>query len=400
MSEPETSEYRAQWSQRIEEVPQALWDALAEPQAGPVLEWQWLREMERSGSVRPETGWLPLHLTIWKGSALAAAAPLYVKGHSEGEFVWDYLWAEVAGKIGVRYYPKLLGMSPATPVPGYRFLIAPGEDEQSLTEIMLSCIERICRDNNFGGVAFNYVDPSWRLQLTAHGFLAWRHQSFAWENPGYCSFEDYLAAFDKNQRRNIRRERRRLEEQGILLHTLTGEEISRPLLGRMYDFYEGTNAQYGPWAAKYLTREFFEGLHEGYRHRLLIVAACREGKPVEEALGMSFLLRKGDHLYGRYWGAAEHVDSLHFNACYYTPIEWAIEHGIRHFDPGIGSAHKLRRGFRAVDNWSLHRFCDPRMQRIMEANIQRINSMEQEQIEAMNEAIPFAEGRGAGPSEP
>jgi predicted N-acyltransferase len=380
-------------------VPQALWDSLAEPQASPVLEWHWLREMERSGSMQPETGWLPLHLTIWKDSALVAAAPLYVKSHSEGEFVWDYIWAEVAGKIGVRYYPKLVGMSPATPVPGYRFLIAPGEDEQTLTSIMLSCVDRVCRDSNLGGVAFNYVDPSWRSQLAGHGFLAWRHQSFAWENPGYRSFEDYLSAFDKNQRRNIRRERRRLADQGVYLRALTGEEITLPLLERMYDFYAATNAQYGPWAAKYLTRGFFGGLYEGYRHRLLLVAACREGAPVEEALGMSLLLRKGDSLYGRYWGAAGYLDSLHFNACYYTPIEWAIEHGIRYFDPGIGSAHKLRRGFRAVDNWSLHRFSDPRMQRIMQANIERINSMEQEQIEAMNDAIPFAEGKGALQSE-
>jgi len=389
-SETGKTQYRAQWCRSIEEVPRRLWDALAEPHSSPVLEWTWLREMERSGSVRPETGWLPLHLVIWKGPQLAAAAPLYVKSHSEGEFVWDYVWAEVASKIGVRYFPKLVGMSPATPVPGYRFLIAPAEDEEALSAIMLSCIDKVCRDNHLGGVAFNYVDPAFRSTLEARGFLPWRHQSFAWENPGYRSFEDYLAAFDKNQRRNIRRERARLEQQGISLHPFAGDAITLPMLERMYGFYANTNAQYGPWAAKYLTREFFTGLAEGYRHRLLLLAACRGGAPAEEAMGMSLLIHKGDGLYGRYWGASERVDSLHFNACYYAPIQWAIEHGIRHFDPGIGSEHKLRRGFRAVDNWSLHRFSDPRMRAVMEANIQRINAMEQEQIQAMNLTIPLA----------
>jgi len=390
---PETAEtgYRAQWCRSMEEIPQGAWNALAEPQESPVLEWQWLREMERSGSMRPDTGWLPLHLTIWRGGELAAAAPLYVKGHSEGEFVWDYIWAEVAGKIGARYYPKLIGMSPATPVPGYRLLTAPGQDEEAMITIMLSCIDRLCRDNELGGVAFNYADPSFLPALQKRGFLAWRHQSFAWENPGCRSFEDYLAAFDKNQRRNIRRERSRLEEQGIVLHTLTGDQITPAALQRMYRFYDATNAQYGPWAAKYLTREFFTGLAEGYRHRLLLVAACRGQDPPEQAVGMSLLLHKGHSLYGRYWGAAEYVDSLHFNACYYAPIQWAIEHGIRHFDPGIGSEHKLRRGFRAVDNWSLHRFSDSRMQAVMEANIERINSMQQEQIQAMNLTIPLAQ---------
>jgi len=383
--------FRLEWKRSLSEVPQEAWDALAVPLETPVLEWEWLRQMEVSGSMRPETGWLPCHLLVWSGSELAAAAPLYVKGHSAGEFVWDYLWADVAEQLGVRYYPKLVGMSPATPVPGYRFLIAPGQDEALLTELMLRAVDELCRNNKLSGVSFNYVDPLWKERLEAMGFSAWEHQSFVWNNPGFRSFEDYLGVFDKNQRRNIRRERRKIADQGLTLTPLTGSEITREHLARMYHFYELTNAQFGPWAAKFLSREFFTGLHEAYRHRLLLVAVHQE--PSSQPVGMSFLLTKDRRLYGRYWGAEGHFDSLHFNACYYSPIEWAIEHGVEHFDPGIGSAHKVRRGFQAVANWSLHRFQDERLAGIMSAHIGRINRMEQEQIESLNQAIPFAEGR-------
>ena len=163
---------RLEWKQQLSEIPREAWDALAVPLETPVLEWEWLRQMEISGSMRPETGWLPCHLTMWSGSDLVAAAPLYIKGHSAGEFVWDYVWADVAGQLGIRYYPKLVGMSPATPVPGYRFLIAPGSDEESLTGLMLERIEELCRANNLSGVSFNYVDPAWKPQLEAVGTFA------------------------------------------------------------------------------------------------------------------------------------------------------------------------------------------------------------------------------------
>jgi predicted N-acyltransferase len=382
---------RLEWKQQLSEIPREAWDALAVPLETPVLEWEWLRQMEISGSMRPETGWLPCHLTMWSGSDLVAAAPLYIKGHSAGEFVWDYVWADVAGQLGIRYYPKLVGMSPATPVPGYRFLIAPGSDEESLTGLMLERIDQLCRANNLSGVSFNYVDPAWKPQLEAIGFTPWEHQSFLWRNRGFASFEEYLALFDKNQRRNIRRERRKMEEQGLRLTPLTGEQISLSHLERMYRYYELTNAQFGPWAAKFLTREFFTGLHEAYRHRLLLVEVRQEG--LDEPVGMSFLIAKGGGLYGRYWGAESYYDSLHFNACYYAPIEWAIEHGVESFDPGIGSAHKVRRGFEAVANWSLHRFRDGRLARIMSTHIEQLNHMEREQIDGLNETLPFAEGR-------
>ena len=396
MAEGTRSRYRLEWIREISSVPRESWNALAGALETPVLEWEWLHRLEASESMRPESGWLPVHLTVWAGSELVAAAPLYLKGHSEGEFVWDYIWADVAGRLGIPYYPKMVGMSPATPVSGYRFLIAPGEETDRLTAVMVEAIDALCRRNNVAGLSFNYVDPRWLDAMQALGFVAWKHQSFVWENPGFDSFEDYLWSFDKNQRRNIRRERRKLSDQHLVIRPFTGGQITTALLQKMYRFYELTNARFGPWAAKYLNREFFTGLGEDYRHRILLLGAF-EADDGGDPVGMSFLLWKNDRLYGRYWGTDGQYDSLHFNACYYSPIEWAIQNGIRLFDPGIGSTHKARRGFQATANWSLHRFYDPNLARIMAEHIEEINRMEQERIDMLNRTLPFAERRSGRP---
>jgi hypothetical protein len=178
-----------------------------------------------------------------------------------------------------------------------------------------------------------------------------------------------------------------MEQQGVELRCLTGQDICEADLDRMYDFYALHNAQFGPWAAKYLNRRFFQGLQEAFTDRLLLCAAYRKGSP--EPIAMSFLVRKQDMVFGRYWGAREWVDNLHFNACYYETMRWSIANGIRFFDPGMGSSHKVRRGFTAVSNFSLHQFRDQRMQAIMKANIDRINEMEDQQIQGLNAFSPL-----------
>jgi hypothetical protein len=391
MTKRRLSSYTISWIQQLSEIDRDTWDALAKPLSTPFLEWDWLRLMETSGSATAETGWLPHHLTVWSGGNLAAVAPMYVKGHSAGEFVFDHVWADVAGRMGIKYYPKLVGMSPFTPMSGYRFLIAAGEDEMELTAVMVAEIDRLCRRYNMSGSSFLFVDPQWHRDMLTHGFSGWRHQSYAWKNQGYKTFDDYLTIFNSNQRRNIKRERRTLEKQGVFVKTFSGKDIPRTFFSLMYSYYEGTNNKFGPWGCKYLTKPFFEELYHHYGHRLLFVAAFEESDP-SSPLGMSLLVTKGDQLYGRYWGCARQVSSLHFNACYYAPIEWAIANGIHRFDPGAGGAHKIRRGFTAVSNYSLHRFYDPGLLRIMQTHIDEINRLEQEQIDALNYELPFAHG--------
>ncbi|NJP10947.1 MAG: N-acetyltransferase [Leptolyngbyaceae cyanobacterium RU_5_1] len=380
--------YSLAWINRIAEIPQVEWDALAMPLKTPFFEWEWLNNMETSGSTTARTGWLPNHLTVWRERTLIAAAPLYVKGHSYGEFVFDHQWADLSTRLGTEYYPKLLGMSPFTPAEGYRFLIAPGEDEAELTEMMVGAIDHFCDRNHISGCNFLYVDPEWKSFMERHGFSTWLHHSFIWQNQGYQTFEDYLAAFNANQRRNIKRERKAVEKAALSLKVLTGEEIPKPLFSLMYTFYSDTCDKFGWWGSKYLTRKFFEQLYPRYRDRVVLIAAYTEHDP-HHAIGMSFCLAKGTNLYGRYWGASHDIDCLHFDACYYTPIEWAISQGIQLFDPGAGGRHKKRRGFPATPNYSLHRFYNPRLAQIFRSYIHEVNEMEQREMEAINQDLPL-----------
>ncbi|WP_399314090.1 GNAT family N-acetyltransferase [Trichocoleus sp. FACHB-262] len=380
--------YSLAWINKVSEVPQAEWDALAMPLNTPFFEWDWLNNMETSGSATAKAGWLPNHLTVWRDRHLIAAAPLYIKGHSYGEFVFDQQWADLAQRLGISYYPKLLGMSPFTPAEGYRFLIAPGEDEDEIVEMMLDEIDHFCDRNRISGCHFLYVDPEWRPVLERHGFTPWLHHSFIWSNLGFQSFDDYLNVFNANQRRNIKRERKAVEKAGLTLKTFTGDDIPNSLFPLMYTYYADTCDKFGWWGSKYLTRRFFEQLHPHYRHRVVFVAAYSEQDP-HQPMGMSFCLTKGDRLYGRYWGSQQDIDCLHFDACYYSPIEWAIANGIQTFDPGAGGRHKKRRGFPATPNHSLHRFYDKRLSQILRSYIREVNELEQQEMDGINEALPF-----------
>ncbi|GFE68826.1 GNAT family N-acetyltransferase [Chroococcus sp. FPU101] len=381
------SSYSVAWIQKIAEIPKNQWDALAQPLATPFMEWEWIHNLESSGSATLKTGWQPCHLTVWRDRQLIAAAPLYIKSHSYGEFVFDHQWADLSHRLGVRYYPKLLGMIPFTPAVGYRFLIAPNEDEATITELMVSAIDHFCDRNHLSGCHFLFVDPNWRLVMEQQGFSNWLHHSYIWTNQGFNNFDDYLAVFNANQRRNIKRERKAVTQAGLFIKTLAGEEIPHHLFPLIYRFYSNTCDKFY-WGSKYLTHKFFEQLYPNYLERVVLIAAYRdenEHKPI----GLSFCLRKDNNFYGRYWGAFEEYDCLHFEACYYQPIEWAISQGITMFDPGAGGQHKKRRGFPATANHSLHRFYHPRMSQIFSRYIDEVNLMEQEEIDAMNQDLPF-----------
>jgi uncharacterized protein len=379
-------QYRIDWTNCLADIPQSAWDALALPLQTPFLEWEWLTNLETSGSATAQTGWLPNHLTLWRGQTLIAAAPLYVKSHSYGEFVFDQEWADVAHRVGLNYYPKLLGMTPFTPAEGYRFLIAPGEDEAVLTDIMLQEIDRFCQNNRLSGCHFLFVDPQWRNRLETWGYTSWLHHSYIWQNNEFDTFDTYLGDFNANQRRNIKRERKAVESAGLTLKVFAGEEIPDSLFPLMHRFYSDTCDKF-MWGSKYLTRQFFQQLRSTYAHRVMFVAAYGEDTG-PHPIGMSFCITKSDRLYGRYWGSDRDIDCLHFDACYYTPIEWAIARGIQRFDPGAGGRHKKRRGFPATPNYSLHRFYHPRFNQIFQHYIGDINAAEQEAIEQINAALP------------
>lgn len=382
--------YSVTWTHTISDVPKSAWDALAIPLKTPFLEWDWLHNLEVSHSATAHAGWLPNHLILWRNGTLIAAAPLYLKGHSQGEFVFDHQWAELASRLGIEYYPKLLGMTPFTPAEGYRFLISPGEDEEEITALMLYEIDSFCVKHRISSCHFLYVDPQWRPILENQGLTTWLHHSYIWKNADFQTFDDYLTGFNANQRRNIKRERKAVEQAGLKLQAMTGDEIPPSMFPLMYDFYADTCDKFGWWGSKYLTKQFFEQLYHNYRHRVVFFAAYhQEDQDQRQPLGMSFCLFKDSQLYGRYWGSFQDIDCLHFDACYYTPIAWAIAHNIQTFDPGAGGKHKKRRGFPATPNHSLHRFYNHRLEKIILPWIREVNHIEQQEIDAINAELPF-----------
>lgn len=369
------------------DIPEAQWHALVSAEPLPFYSWSWLVGLESSGSVVPRQGWQPCHLGLWQGDQLIAAAPLYLKGHSYGEFVFDQSFAQLAAQLGQRYYPKLLGMSPVSPVVGYRFFTAPGEDAAALTALMLELIDAFCREHQIFSCNFLYVDPAWQPLAEAAGCATWLNQQSLWSNQGYGDFNAYLASFNANQRRNIKRERKAVQAAGLQITAVVGEDISAALITRMHGFYEQHCARWGPWGSKYLTEAFFDHAAAQLRQHLVLFSAHR-GDP-EQPVAMSLCVHTDTHLWGRYWGSDEEIENLHFEVCYYAPIEWAIQRAIQHFDPGAGGSHKRRRGFLARSHASLHRWYHPRFDAIVRRWLPEANAEQLQEIEAINAELPF-----------
>ncbi|MBN2353215.1 MAG: GNAT family N-acetyltransferase [Spirochaetales bacterium] len=373
------------WVGSILEIEKSVWDELAAPLDTPFLEYDWLSLLESSGSVTAETGWEPRFLLAYRDGKPAAACPLYRKSHSEGEFIWDYFWAEAAGALRTPYFPKLVGMSPVTPAAAFQFMIAPDLNRRETTSALCGEIVRRCREEGLAGIHFQYLHDDWVEPLRREGFAHWEHPCYVWENRGYATFEDFLSVFSKNGRRNIRREEKSLAERGVTVRVLSGNEIPPAWHAIMFRYYLATNEKFGFWAARYLTEDFFRGLFRVFRHRLVV--SCAFADRTDTPLGMALLLHKGEKLWGRYWGSGEYVPELHFNVCYYAPVRWAITRGIRRFDPGIGGEHKVLRGFRAVSGSSLHRFLDPRLEILFQNNIEKLNARTRKMIRDLNEAV-------------
>jgi predicted N-acyltransferase len=386
----------------ISEFDPVQWNSLVRPGDIPFLEWEWLAALETSGSVCPETGWHPLHLSLWDKNSLLAAAPLYLKNHSDGEFVWDYMWAKAAASLGAPWYPKLTGVVPATPAEGYRFLTADGFPDRAgtpglLDKTLLDAAEALCRNNGIRGLHLLFTDPAWAARpdsLVERGYSAWKHQRYVWENADFSCFDDYLAGFNKNQRRNIRREYSRHEEQGIGLRIVDGNSTDDRYFDAIHELYTITNDKFFPWDARWVNGEFFRLLEKSYSHRVVFSEAYQRGQgkagEAEETLALAMMIRKDKKIWGRYWGAYEDIKDLHFAVCYYAPMDYCIRKGIRYFDPGAGSPHKVRRGFRSVFDTSYHKFFDPMLEKLFRTNIDAVNSYEEESVDELNSGLPFS----------
>ena len=336
-------------------IPREEWNALV-GEDSPFLEWDWLACLEEAGTLGRETGWLSSPLTVREEGRLVAAAPLYVKGHSEGEFVFDWGWAEAAERAGIRYYPKLLVGVPFTPVSGARLLVAPGENRRAWQRRMADGLRKLCLANELSSAHVNFCQETELAALEAAGFRTRIGIQYHWQNPGYSCFDDYLANFRSKRRNQIRRERRELAAANVRIEAFTGEDIPEALFPAAFRFYLAT-IQNRSWGRQYLNADFFELLRERFRDRLVFIVAFQDGEPI----GGTINVTKGDVLYGRYWGATRSVRFLHFNVCYYAAVEYCIQHGLQRFEPGAGGDYKQMRGFDAQPTYSAHFVADPRL---------------------------------------
>ncbi|HEB91090.1 MAG TPA: GNAT family N-acetyltransferase [Deltaproteobacteria bacterium] len=339
----------------VSDLPRAEWDDLVADDS-PFLEWAFLSALEDSGTLDEASGWTPRPLVAREDGRLVAACPLYVKHNSEGEFVFDFSWADAAYRAGIDYYPKLLVGVPFSPVTGGRFLVHPKADRTVWIERLGVALREVCTENGLSSVHVNFCRSDEAEILSGLGFHTRIGLQYHWHNPGYRDFEDYLGAFRSKRRNQIRRERRALGDEGITIGTFVGDDITPELIDPMFRFYLAT-IRSRAWGRQYLNRQTFELLVERFRERLVFIVAEQAG----EKIAGTFNVQKGDALYGRYWGATRRVRHLHFNVCYYAAIEHCIEHGLARFEPGAGGEYKQIRGFDASPTWSAHFINDPRL---------------------------------------
>jgi len=341
------SEVLARIASGVSAIGAEQWDSLGG--GHPFVSHAFLSGLEQSGSVGAATGWTPAPILVEDGETLAAAAPAYLKAHSQGEYVFDHGWADAWERAGGAYYPKLQVAVPFTPVPGPRLL---GSRPQQL----LAALEAVTVQNELSSAHITFVEASDAAEATRRGWLIRHGIQYHWFNRGYRDFDDFLVSLTSRKRKAIRKERAAARE-GLEFKALTGAEIGRSEWDAMWRFYQDTGSR--KWGQPYLSREFFGRIGEAMGDRLLLLLACRDGSPIAGALNVI----GPDALYGRYWGCIEEVRFLHFELSYYQAIEWAIDHGVSTVQAGAQGEHKLGRGYEPVITRSAHFVPNPGFRR-------------------------------------
>jgi predicted N-acyltransferase len=367
---------------RLADVPAPEWDACAGDE-NPFLGHAFLGALEASGSVGADAGWLPQHVLVEDAAGrLLAAAPVYLKNHSYGEYVFDWGWAEAYERAGGRYYPKLQCAVPFTPVPGPRLLVRPGAPPEIGDALVAGMVE-LARARKVSSLHVTFATRGEWERLGAAGFLQRKGQQFHWENRGFKSFDDFLEALSSRKRKAIRRERRDAVAGGIVVRALSGAQIEKRHWDAFFRFYISTSDR--KWGSPYLNRRFFDLLHERMAEQVVLVMAENDGRPIAGALN----LRGRDTLYGRNWGCAGDFPFLHFEVCYYQAIEYAITHGLQRVEAGAQGQHKIQRGYLPAETYSAHWIRDPGFERAVADFLKRESRAVEHEMEALGGLSPF-----------
>ena len=363
------------------------WDACANPEntshpIDPFTTHRFLFALETSHSVGQNTGWQPQYLVAKRGDMVIAVAPLYAKGHSQGEYIFDHNWAHAYENAGGQYYPKLQMAVPFTPATGRRFLCRPGFETIGQSALVQAAVQ-IASENQLSSLHITFCTKDEAEAGAAMGLMPRSSQQFHWLNSKYENFDAFLAAFSSRKRKNIRKERRLAQGFGGKILSLTGDQIRPEHWDAFWQFYQDTGAR--KWGRPYLTRAFFDAAQETLRDDILLVLAERDGEFVAGAL--NFI--GADALYGRYWGAMENHPCLHFELCYYQAIDYAIKHGLSRVEAGAQGEHKLARGYMPVTTHSLHWVADPGFRDAIEGFLLAEGRAIEEDIEIMTSYGPF-----------
>ncbi|MFN4277883.1 MAG: GNAT family N-acetyltransferase [Ferrovibrio sp.] len=368
---------------RVADLAASDWDRCA-GQDNPFISHAFLDALEQSGCVTPRTGWQPLHLVAEIGGAVAGILPLYVKGHSQGEYIFDHGWAEAYARAGGQYYPKLLSAVPFTPVTGPRFLVAPGQDFGAVASALLHGAQGIANQHGLSSLHVNFLpeeQADWAGQQP--DLLLRLGEQFHWLNEGYADFEAFLAALASRKRKAIRKERRDAVAAGIEIVTLQGGDLKPEHWDAFFEFYMDTGSR--KWGRPYLNRDFFSRLHDSMAERVVLVMARRAGRWIAGAWNML----GSDALYGRNWGCSEYHPGLHFECCYYQAIDYAIRHGLVRVEAGAQGEHKLARGYLPVPIHSAHWMADPGFQQAVARYLEEERAYMAGMIEALDQHSPF-----------
>lgn len=372
--------------ERLSDLSTAQWNHL-EGTGNPFLRHEFLSGLESSGCVTAGAGWQPHHWVEWDSDGiLKAALPCYLKTHSFGEYVFDWAWAEAWAQYGLDYYPKLLSAVPFTPCEGPRFLYRRGEDPGPSGDAAGAAMLDAVGTQDASSWHLLFPDETARHHLQREEWLTRLSCQFHWHNDGFSSFEDFLGTLKSRKRKQIRRERSTITDQGIQFRTLPGHGITEQALDAFFLFYQATYLKRGQ--RPYLNKAFFQHLVETMPEHLLLVMAVHEGHYCAAAL----FLHDQDRLYGRYWGCLEEYDQLHFEACYYRGIDFCIEQGLSRFDAGAQGEHKLKRGFRPHLFESFHWIQDPRLRPAVADFCRREAQAVRAYAQQARGELPFREG--------
>jgi uncharacterized protein len=378
--------YRTCIVSSLSEIGEAAWDELAArgPHANPFLSFAFLHALHESGCVSAATGWQAQYLALYQGRQLAAALPLYVKSHSYGEYVFDWAWADAFERNGLAYYPKLLSAIPFTPVTGPRLL---ARDDAARAAL----IRTLAAQQAAAGVSschILYPPQEQAAELERAGFMLRSGVQFHWINNGYRDFEQFLATLEPKKRKNIRAERRKVQQAGVTLHRVRGVDASEADWRLFHRCYVHTYAAHH--STPYLNLDFFLRIGRTMAANILLIVAERGGQPIASSL----LIHTGATLFGRYWGALEHVPCLHFETAYYQPLEFCIEQKIACFEGGAQGEHKMARGFLPQKTWSAHWLAHPGFADAIERFLERESGGIETYIDELNERNPFRAAAG------